>query len=79
MNDQPGTSTSLESPKQLHLDLTVNVTKSVRLSLVATVESEPQDTMEAQQVWRDVARAHGELLMWLLAPATQIALRSTQS
>lgn len=73
MNDQPGMNISSESPKPLHLDLTVNVTKSVRLSLGATVESDPQDTMAAQQVWRDVAIAQGELLTWLLGPATRIA------
>lgn len=79
MSDQPGTNTSLESPKPLHLDLTVNVTKSVRLSLAATVESDPQDTTLAQQVWRDVAIAQGDLLRWLLGPATRTVSRSTQS
>lgn len=79
MSVQPGTNISSISPKPLHLDLTVNVTKSVRLSLVATVESDPQDSTEAQQVWRDVAIAQGELLTWLLGPATRTVSRSTQS
>lgn len=64
---------------QFQYALTVNVTESVRLSLVATVESGPQDTTEAQQVWRDVAHALGELQMWLLGPVTQTASRSTRS
>lgn len=79
MSDRDGINTSSTLPKPLHLDLTVNVTKSVRLSLAATVESDPQDTTEAQQVWRDVAIAQGDLLRWLLGPATRTALRSTQS
>lgn len=79
MDDQGGTNTSLASPRPLHFDLTVNVTKSVRLSLVATVESEPQDTTEAQRVWRDVAHALGELQMWLLGPATPTASQPTPS
>jgi hypothetical protein len=77
--DPIGIHISSESPTQFHYDLTVNVTKSVRLSLVAIVESEPQDTTEAQLVWRDVAHALGELQMWLLGPATQTASRSTRS
>lgn len=77
--DPIGIHTFSESPMQFHYDLTVNVTESVRLSLVATVESGPQDITEAQQVWRDVAHALGELQMWLLGPATQTASRSTRS
>lgn len=79
MNDQAGKNISSTSRKQFHYEVTVNATKSVRLSLAATVESEPQDTTEAQQVWRGVAHALGELQMWLLEPATQTALRSTQN
>lgn len=79
MSDQDGMNTSSTLPKPLRLDLTVNVTKSVRLSLAATVESDPQDTTLAQQVWRDVATALGELQMWLLAPATPTASPSMQS
>jgi hypothetical protein len=79
MIDPPGIDTFSALQKPLHLDLTVNVTKSVRLSLAATIESDPQDTTLAQQVWRDVATAQGELLTWLLAPATQTALRSMQN
>lgn len=77
--DQIGIHTSSELPRQYHLGLTVNVTKSVQLSLEAIVESEPQDTMEAQQVWRDVASVLGELQTWLLGPATPTALRFTQN
>lgn len=77
--DQDGTSTSSELPERFHCDLTVSVTKSVQLSLEATVESDPQDITEARQVWRDVSAALGELQMWLLGPATQTAWRSMQS
>lgn len=73
------TNTSSELQKQFHYAVTANVTKSVRLSLVATAESDPQDTMEAQQVWKDAAHALGELQMWLLAPVTQTASQSTPS
>lgn len=76
---QDGMNISLESQGQFHYGLTASVTKSVRLSLAATVESEPQDTTEAQQVWRAVAHALGELQMWLLAPATPIVFPSTQN
>lgn len=77
--DRIGMSTSSESPQQFRYDLTVNVTESVRLSLVAIVESDPQGTMEAQQVWRDVAHALGELQMWLLGPVTPTVSRSTRN
>lgn len=77
--DPVGIDTFSESPKQFHYGLTVNVTKSVQLSLEAIVESEPQDTTEAQQVWRDVASALGELQMYLLGPATPTASPSTRS
>lgn len=77
--DPIGISTSSESQRQFHFEVTANVTKSVQLSLVATIESEPQDTTEAQQVWRDVAHALGELQMWLLGPATRTVSRSTRS
>lgn len=77
--DPIGIHISSELHRQFHYEVTANVTKSVRLSLVAIVESDPQDTMEAQQVWRDVAHALGELQMWLLGPATQTASRSTRS
>ena len=79
MNAQTGTSTSSESQKQFRCEVTANVTKSVRLSWVLTVESDPRDTMEARQVWWDVAHAQGELLRFLLAPATPIASPSTPS
>jgi hypothetical protein len=77
--DPIGIHTSSESPKPFHFALTANVTRSVQLSLEAIVECDPQDTMEAQQVWRDVAHALGELQLWLLGPATPTASRSTQS
>ena len=77
--DQAGMITSSELHEQFRYEVTVNVTESVQLSLGAIVESEPQDTTEAQQVWRDVAHALGELQMYLLGPATQTALPSTQS
>jgi hypothetical protein len=35
--------------------------------------------MVVQQARQDAAIAHGELLMWLLAPATRTVLPSTQS
>lgn len=79
MNDQLGTNTSLGLQKQFHYEVTANVTKSVQLSLAVTVESDPQDTTEAQQVWKDVAHALGELQMWLLGPATPTASPSMQS
>jgi hypothetical protein len=79
VNDQDGMSISSTSQEQFHYEVTANVTKSVRLSLAATVESEPQDITEAQQVWRDVAHALGELQTWLLGPATQTVSPSTQS
>lgn len=77
--DQGGMITSSELLEQFRYEVTVNVTESVQLSLVATVASEPQGTTEAQQVWRDVAHALGELQMWLMGPATPTALPSTQS
>ena len=77
--DPIGIITSSESPKPFHFALTANVTRSVQLSLEAIVECEEQDTMEAQQVWRDVAAALGELQLWLLGPATQTASRSTRN
>lgn len=76
--DPIGISTSSESLTPFRYEVTANVTRSVQLSLVAIVESEPQDTTEAQQVWQDVAHALGELQMWLLGPATPTASRSTQ-
>lgn len=79
MDAQDGTNISSKSQEQFHYEVTANVTKSVRLSLMATVESDPQGTMEAQQVWRDVSHALGELQMWLLGPATQTVSQSTQS
>ncbi len=77
--DPIGINTSSELQRQFHFDLTVNVTKSVQLSLGAIVECDPQDTTEAQQVWQDVAHALGELQMWLLGPATRTASRSTRN
>lgn len=77
--DPIGIDTSLELPKQFHYGLTVNVTKSVQLSLEAIVECDPRDTTEAQQVWQDVASALGELQLWLLGPATQTVSRSTRN
>jgi hypothetical protein len=77
--DRTGTGISLTLQQQFHYEVTANVTKSVRLSLAATVESDPQDTTEAQQVWRDVAHALGELQMWLLAPATPTVSPSTRN
>lgn len=77
--DPVGTNTFSESQNQFRYEVTANVTKSVRLSLVANIESEPQDTTEAQQAWRDVAHALGELQMWLLGPATRTVSRSTRS
>lgn len=77
--DPIGIHTSSELQRPFHFEVTANVTKSVRLSLAAIVESEPQDIMEAQQVWQDVAHALGELQMWLLGPATRTASRSTRS
>lgn len=77
--DQGGMITSSELHEQFRYEVTVNVTESVQLSLVATVASELQDITEAQQVWRDVASALGDLQMWLLGPATQTVSRSTQS
>lgn len=77
--DPVGINTSSELHEQFHYEVTVNVTKSVQLSLVGIVASDPQDTMEAQQVWQDVARALGELQMWLLGPVTQTASQSTQN
>ena len=79
MNDHLGTNTSSGLQTQFHYEVTANVTKSVQLSLAATVESDPQDTTEAQQVWKDVAHALGELQMWLLVPATPTVLPSMQS
>ena len=79
MSDRDGKNTSSTSQEQFHCEVTVNVTKSVRLSLAATVESEPQDITEAQQVWRDVANALGELQMWLLGPVTPIVSRFMQN
>ena len=79
MTGPHGMSTSSGSLRRLHSEVTANVTKSVRLSLAATVEYEQQGTTEAQQVWQDVAHAQGELLKFLLAPATPTASPSTQS
>lgn len=77
MTSQTGIDISLTSPRRFHYEATANVTKSVRLSLAATVEFDPQDTTEAQQVWQDVARVQGELWTFLLARATPIASPST--
>lgn len=74
-----GMNTFSESHNQFRYEVTANVTRSVQLSLAVIVESEPQDTTEAQQVWRDVAHALGELQMWLLGPATPTASPSTRS
>lgn len=71
--DPIGINTFSESPPQFHCEVTVNVTKSVQLSLAVTVESDQQDITEARQVWRDVASALGELQMYLLGPATPTA------
>lgn len=79
MQDPNGMSTSSTLQEQFHYEVTANVTKSVRLSLALTVESDPQDTTEAQQVWRDVAYALGEIQMWLLGPATPTVLPSTRN
>ena len=78
-SDQLGMSTSLESPEQYRCDLTVHVTKSVRLSLEVIVEFDPQDTTEARQVWTAVTPALVELLRLSQAPAMLTALRSTPS
>lgn len=56
---------------------TANEIKLELSLLVKTSESEQPGTTEAQQVWRDVAHALGELQMWLLGPATPTASRST--
>lgn len=76
--DPIGINTFSELQPQFHCEVTVNVTKSVQLSLAVTVESDQQDITEARQVWRDVAVALGDLQMYLLAPATGIVLPSTQ-
>ncbi len=76
---QGGMTISSELQEQYHSAQTVSVTRSVQLSWDVIVASDPQDTTEAQAVWRAVARALGELQMSLLGPATPTASRSTQS
>lgn len=79
MSAQPGTNISWVLQKLSVEGATANAIKLELSLLVKTDEFDPPATTEAQQVWRDVAHALGELQMWLLGPATPTASQSTQS
>lgn len=73
MNGLRGVSTSSTSQWPSAQEVTANVTKLGLWSLGVIDESGQPVIMEHQPVWRDVARVQGELLRWLLAPATPTA------
>jgi hypothetical protein len=73
VSDQAGTNTSWVLQKLSVEGATANAIKLELSLLVKTTESDPPGSTEAQQVWRDVAHALGELQMWLLGPATPTA------
>jgi len=79
MGDQAGTNISWVLQKLSVEGATANAIKLELSLLVKTDGSDPRVTTEAQQVWRDVAHALGELQMWLLGPATPTASLYTQS
>ena len=73
MIDQDGMNISSTSHKQCRDAATVSATKWELLLSEWIDEFDQLDTMGRRQVLQDVSRAHGELLMWLLAPATRTA------